>query len=240
MRMRRIISPPKLAIGFVGMRNSSRSRRILRSWSGRCGSRRRRQSSSASPRAPSRGLAASRPARDLRVGLRSLDSLKFLRTSDDCGAMSGGGRVRAGRGPCPEFFLCPISKRVMREPVVIASGKTFERSAIEKWLDEGNRTCPLTDQVLPNTILIRDLQIAKLISSWRSLYKCKRGQVRDDEVPIELHERIRSNFYGLVYAVTSDDGLKREEAIKAFRDLHRVHKRSVNYLLSKKPRSSYC
>lgn len=52
-------------------------------------------------------------------------------------------------------------------------------------------------------------------------------------MPIEFHERIRSNFYGLVYAVTSDAGLKREEAIKAFRDLIAKHKRSVNYLLSR-------
>lgn len=100
--------PPKLAIGFVGMRNSGRSRRISRSWSGRCGSRRRRPSSSASPRGPSRGSAASCPApRSLSGSSRPSMLSSFCGQATTAAAMSGGGRVRAGRGPCPSSSSAP-------------------------------------------------------------------------------------------------------------------------------------
>ncbi|GLU08012.1 hypothetical protein SLE2022_249430 [Rubroshorea leprosula] len=48
--------------------------------------------------------------------------------------------------PCPEEFRCPLSQELMRDPVILASGQTFDRSFIQKWLKSGNRTCPKTQQ----------------------------------------------------------------------------------------------
>lgn len=33
----------------------------------------------------------------------------------------------------PEEFRCPISLELMADPVVIASGQTFDRACIQKW-----------------------------------------------------------------------------------------------------------
>ena len=32
----------------------------------------------------------------------------------------------------------------MSDPVVLATGHTYERVYIERWLQQGNRTCPVT------------------------------------------------------------------------------------------------
>ncbi|KAJ6710989.1 U BOX DOMAIN-CONTAINING [Salix koriyanagi] len=47
---------------------------------------------------------------------------------------------------CPEEFKCPLSKELMRDPVVLSTGQTYDRPFIQKWLKAGNRTCPLTQQ----------------------------------------------------------------------------------------------
>lgn len=33
---------------------------------------------------------------------------------------------------------------LMSDPVVLATGHTYERVYIERWLQQGNRTCPVT------------------------------------------------------------------------------------------------
>ncbi|KAI5588545.1 hypothetical protein BDE02_05G104900 [Populus trichocarpa] len=70
------------------------------------------------------------------------------------------------RATPPEDFKCPISMRVMYDPVVIASGQTFERMWIQKWFDEGNDTCPKTKVKLPHCALIPNTTIKDLISKW--------------------------------------------------------------------------
>ncbi|XP_042494964.1 U-box domain-containing protein 5-like [Macadamia integrifolia] len=66
----------------------------------------------------------------------------------------------------PEEFICPISSRLMHDPVVIASGQTFERMWIEKWFSEGNNTCPKTQDKLPHLSVTPNPAIKDLISKW--------------------------------------------------------------------------
>ena len=35
----------------------------------------------------------------------------------------------------PENFLCPITRELMRDPVVTDDGHTYDRSAIEQWFE---------------------------------------------------------------------------------------------------------
>ncbi|PPD82461.1 hypothetical protein GOBAR_DD20617 [Gossypium barbadense] len=68
--------------------------------------------------------------------------------------------------PCPEEFKCPLSNQLMRDPVILASGQTYDRPFIQKWLNAGNRTCPRTQQVLSHTILTPNHLIREMISQW--------------------------------------------------------------------------
>ncbi|XVF36091.1 hypothetical protein REPUB_Repub19eG0028500 [Reevesia pubescens] len=66
----------------------------------------------------------------------------------------------------PEQFKCPISMRLLYDPVIIASGKTFERLWIEKWFNEGNQICPVTNTRLEQLSLTPNLTLKGLISKW--------------------------------------------------------------------------
>ncbi|KAJ1694304.1 hypothetical protein LUZ63_011002 [Rhynchospora breviuscula] len=66
----------------------------------------------------------------------------------------------------PPHFRCPLSLQLMLDPVILASGQTFERSFIQKWLDNGLRICPMTRQNIQHTELVSNYTVKALISTW--------------------------------------------------------------------------
>ncbi|EFJ12670.1 ubiquitin-protein ligase, PUB13 [Selaginella moellendorffii] len=66
----------------------------------------------------------------------------------------------------PEDFRCPISLELMKDPVIVATGQTYERSYIQKWLDAGHKTCPITQQTLPHLVLTPNYVLRSLICQW--------------------------------------------------------------------------
>ncbi|XP_019415331.1 PREDICTED: U-box domain-containing protein 44-like [Lupinus angustifolius] len=64
-------------------------------------------------------------------------------------------------------FYCPISLDIMVDPVETSSGKTFERSAIERWFAEGNSHCPLTMLPLDTSILRPNKTLRQSIEEWK-------------------------------------------------------------------------
>merc|ERR1711964_459007 len=68
----------------------------------------------------------------------------------------------------PNEFQCPISLEVMIDPVVIVSGHTYEREAIEKWFDEGHRTCPKSHVWVENTTTVPNLTLRTMIQDFKS------------------------------------------------------------------------
>ncbi|KAI3458344.1 hypothetical protein Pfo_015007 [Paulownia fortunei] len=67
-------------------------------------------------------------------------------------------------------FICPILKDVMNDPCVAADGYTYDRKAIEEWL-EGNNTSPVTNLPLLNKSLIPNYTLLSAIMDWKSA-KC--------------------------------------------------------------------
>ncbi|KAI3847510.1 hypothetical protein MKW92_012106 [Papaver armeniacum] len=66
----------------------------------------------------------------------------------------------------PNYFKCPISLDVMKSPVSLCTGVTYDRSSIQKWLDNGNNTCPATMQVLHSQDFIPNHTLTRLIRTW--------------------------------------------------------------------------
>ncbi|CAD6263769.1 unnamed protein product [Miscanthus lutarioriparius] len=66
----------------------------------------------------------------------------------------------------PSFFRCPISLDVMRSPVSLCTGVTYDRASIQRWLDSGNATCPATMLPLRSTDLVPNLTLRSLIAHW--------------------------------------------------------------------------
>ncbi|KAJ6416766.1 hypothetical protein OIU84_002608 [Salix udensis] len=66
----------------------------------------------------------------------------------------------------PKDFCCPISLDLMRDPVIISTGQTYDRSSISRWMEEGHCTCPKTGQMLMNTRLVPNRALRNLIVQW--------------------------------------------------------------------------
>ncbi|XVF39112.1 hypothetical protein PTKIN_Ptkin01aG0009200 [Pterospermum kingtungense] len=66
----------------------------------------------------------------------------------------------------PTVFRCPISLDVMKSPVSLCTGVTYDRSSIQQWLESGHDTCPATMQVLPSKDFVPNLTLHRLINLW--------------------------------------------------------------------------
>eukprot|EP00250_Pteridium_aquilinum_P015310 c22512_g1_i2 orf=467-3505(-) len=67
----------------------------------------------------------------------------------------------------PSSFFCPITKSIMREPVMIAEeGFTYEKSAILEWFNRGHKTCPDTGRVLQSLALVPNLKLQQAMDEF--------------------------------------------------------------------------
>ncbi|KAF8035735.1 hypothetical protein BT93_C1687 [Corymbia citriodora subsp. variegata] len=73
----------------------------------------------------------------------------------------------------PDEFKCPLSLRLMYDPVIIGSGVTFERMWIQRWFDEGYDTCPKTKEKLSDQLLAPNSFLKQEISKWCVEYGIK-------------------------------------------------------------------
>ena len=89
----------------------------------------------------------------------------------------------------PEELRCPISLQLMCDPVIIASGQTYERVCIEKWLSDGHNSCPKTQQHLPHLSLTPNYCVKGLIASW-----CEQNGIT---VPTEPPQSLDLNYWRL-------------------------------------------
>ena len=72
----------------------------------------------------------------------------------------------------PDAFLCPITYEIMRDPVVVADGHSYERKAIEQWLEKRSRSPmtakPLTSKALATNHILKSITDNFLLSRHHS------------------------------------------------------------------------
>lgn len=66
----------------------------------------------------------------------------------------------------PYHFRCPISLELMRDPVTVSTGQTYDRNSIESWVNTGNTTCPVTRTNLTDFTFIPNHTLRRLIQDW--------------------------------------------------------------------------
>ena len=59
-------------------------------------------------------------------------------------------------------IVCPISKQIMKNPVITNNGITYEKIDILKWLEK-KKICPITGEYLDNSMLISNIQLKNTI-----------------------------------------------------------------------------
>ncbi|CAN7122647.1 unnamed protein product [Brassica rapa subsp. narinosa] len=90
----------------------------------------------------------------------------------------------------PSQFQCPISYDLMKDPVIIASGITYDRENIEKWFESGNQTCPVTNTVLATLEQTPNHAIRRMIQEWCVAKGSSLDRVPTPRVPISSHQAI--------------------------------------------------
>lgn len=113
---------------------------------------------------------------------------------------------KSGQTPTPpEELRCPISLQLMCDPVIIASGQTYERVCIEKWFSDGHNACPKTQQQLPHLSLTPNYCVKGLIGSW-----CEQNGI---SVPTGPPESLDLNYWRLALSDSESTNSKTVDSI---------------------------
>ncbi|PKA55317.1 U-box domain-containing protein 17 [Apostasia shenzhenica] len=79
----------------------------------------------------------------------------------------------------PDEFRCPITLDLMKDPVIVASGHTYDRSSISRWLKSGHHTCPKSGQKLLHVALVPNYALKSLMEQW----------CRDNHLPATMWQK---------------------------------------------------
>ena len=60
----------------------------------------------------------------------------------------------------------------MADPVMVATGHTYDRVCVERWLGQGNRTCPVTGMRLRHLELTPNFALRNAIQVCRAVISC--------------------------------------------------------------------
>lgn len=95
--------------------------------------------------------------------------------------------------PQYDAFVCPLTKQIMRDPVTLENGNTFEREAIEKWFKECKESgrkpiCPLTLKELRSTELNPSIALRNTIEEWSARNEAAQLDIASRSLSIESPE----------------------------------------------------
>ncbi|NWU15884.1 WSDU1 protein, partial [Cephalopterus ornatus] len=68
--------------------------------------------------------------------------------------------------PVPDEFLCPITRDLMKDPVIAADGYSYEREAMEHWISNKRRSSPMTNLPLHSLMLTPNRTLKMAITRW--------------------------------------------------------------------------
>lgn len=107
-----------------------------------------------------------------------------------------------------ESFICPLSKKMMTDPVAIDCGHSFERAAIEEHFRLGEKKCPECRQELTSMDLTSNLWLRNSIEEWKQ---------RDMDL----------KFRAAVYGLKSDDQSRKNKALEEMQCLMEMSQYAV-------------
>ncbi|KAJ6984213.1 hypothetical protein D5086_017580 [Populus alba] len=125
----------------------------------------------------------------------------------------------------PEYFLCPISLQILKDPVTTITGITYERESIEQWLKaaKSNPTCPVTKQSLPrDSELTPNHTLRRLIQSW-----CTVNAINGvDRIPTPKSPIKKSQIFRLIKDLDAPDDHLRTKALRRMEAIAKENERN--------------
>lgn len=83
----------------------------------------------------------------------------------------------------PNEYFCPITLEIMKNPVIAMDGHSYEKNAIERWLQNNNRS-PKTNAILEDKTLVPNHTLRGVIEE-----SMARGILCETKVPATTHVR---------------------------------------------------
>ena len=71
----------------------------------------------------------------------------------------------------PAEFTCPLTMKLMKDPVSTPYGLTYERAAIIEYMNDYQNRCPKTGQPLAAVDLVSNKKLRKKIKKWKNSIK---------------------------------------------------------------------
>ena len=71
----------------------------------------------------------------------------------------------------PRKFLCEISRKLLKRPVLTPNGNVFEEKVIKDWFTKQGSVCPVSGVPLAERELVRHKQLATEIAHWVDDYR---------------------------------------------------------------------
>ncbi|CAN0846429.1 U-box domain-containing protein 26 [Linum grandiflorum] len=128
----------------------------------------------------------------------------------------------------PYHFRCPISLELMRDPVTVSTGQTYDRSSIESWIATGNTTCPVTRTPLSDFTFIPNHTLRRLIQDWCVSNRC----FGVERIPTPKQPADPSLIRSLLGQIASVSSLSRLAALKRLRGLARDSEKNRTLILN--------
>ena len=100
------------------------------------------------------------------LGITDADTIDHL-VSSISNLLKRSKRSAAQSVQIPNEFLCPISKQVMKDPVIACDGHTYERCQIEEYLKKHNIS-PVTKKVMEHSFVFPNEVMKKQITAFLS------------------------------------------------------------------------
>ncbi|KAJ6357526.1 hypothetical protein OIU78_005386 [Salix suchowensis] len=108
----------------------------------------------------------------------------------------------------PDEFRCPISLDLMKDPVIVSSGHTYDRNSIAEWINSGHQTCPKSGQRLIHMALIPNYALKSLVHQW----------CQDNNVPLIDDSSFSKFERSSSMSKLSEKGIDHKSATKAAMD----------------------
>jgi hypothetical protein len=71
--------------------------------------------------------------------------------------------ISTGGNNLLDCFTCPLTREIFHDPVILSDGFTYEREAIQRWLNDGHRRSPMTNIELTNLDLVPNMVIKQAL-----------------------------------------------------------------------------
>ncbi|CAN1133435.1 U-box domain-containing protein 26 [Linum perenne] len=128
----------------------------------------------------------------------------------------------------PYHFRCPISLELMRDPVTVSTGQTYDRSSIESWIATGNTTCPVTRSPLSDFTFIPNHTLRRLIQDWCVANRC----FGVERIPTPKQPAEPSLIRSLLAQIGSVSSSSRLAALRRLRGLARDSEKNRSLILN--------